>query len=70
MLQGSCPPVSAGLQPGAPATGQGEMAPESGLPFPVKQLILTGYMSVNRCRGGKRDEGILVQLEEVFIAAF
>lgn len=46
------------------------MAPESGLPFPVKQLILTGYTSVNRCHGEQRDEGILVQLEEVFIAAF
>lgn len=45
------------------------MAPESALPFPTKQLILTAYMSVNRCREGKRDEGILVQLEEVFIAA-
>lgn len=55
--------------PGAAATGQGEMAPESAPPFPAKQLILTAYMSVNRCRGGKRDEGILVQLEEVFIAA-
>lgn len=50
--------------------GQGGMALESGLPFPTKQLILTGCMSVNRCHGGKRDEGILVQLEEVFIAAF
>lgn len=46
------------------------MAPEPGLPFPAKQLILTGYMSVNRCHEGKRDKGILVQLEEVFIAAF
>lgn len=46
------------------------MAPESVLPLPAEQLILTGCMSVNRCHGGKRDKGILVQLEEVFIAAF